>query len=159
MKSFRGDSFADSYQGNRNRIKPPIAFLSTVKDRPHHRGLRSSGLSEYQGGFFNFLFVLIRKGEGDETNQLATTPNKDDHVLSSDKSRSNLSSIAYLKIHIATLRNANTTIYTLHLSHAPTTHYGKVPPFHNSNKNKYLLGCKGAFLSEGRGRLYTLRLP
>ena len=100
-----GDSFADSYQGNRNRIKPLIASLSTVKDRPHHRGLRSSGLSEYQGGFFNFLFVLIRKGEGDETNQLATTPNKDDHVLSWNKSRSNLCGIAYLNIHIPNLNN------------------------------------------------------
>ena len=81
MKSFRGDSFADSYQGNRNRIKPLIAFLSTVKDRPHHRGLRSSGLSEYQDGFFNFLIVLIRKGEGNETNQLAAIPDKVGAVL------------------------------------------------------------------------------
>ena len=47
------------------------------------------------------------KGEGNETNQLAATPNKDDQVLSSDKSRCNLCSIAYLNIHIATLRNAN----------------------------------------------------
>ena len=81
MKSFRGDSFADSYQGNRNRIKPPIAFRPTVKDRPHHRGLRSSGLSEYQSGFFNFLFVLMGKGEGNETDQLAATPDKVGAVL------------------------------------------------------------------------------